>query len=113
MITESSILCRFPEDKSSEQRVAVACAMASLRNYIIFDEPTSGLDYFHMQQVADCIKNLQEKGKTIFLITHDIELIYSCCNYVLQVENGAVKDIYQLNEKNESNLEAFLEFKGI
>lgn len=90
-----------------KQRVAVASAMASLRNYIIFDEPTSGLDYFHMQQVADCIKNLQEKGKTIFLITHDIELIYSCCNYVLQVENGAVKDIYQLNEKNELRLRSF------
>lgn len=90
-----------------KQRVAVASAMASLRNYIIFDEPTSGLDYFHMQQVADCIKNLQEKGKTIFLITHDIELIYSCCSYVLQVENGAVKDMYQLNEKNESRLRNF------
>ena len=47
-----------------KQRVAVASAMASLRDYIIFDEPTSGLDYFHMQQVADCIKNLQKKGKT-------------------------------------------------
>lgn len=90
-----------------KQRVAVASAMASLRNYIIFDEPTSGLDYFHMQQVADCIKNLQEKGKTIFLITHDIELIYSCCNYVLQMENGTVKDIYQLSEKNESRLRSF------
>lgn len=71
------------------------------------DEPTSGLDYFHMQQVADCIKNLQEKGKSIFLITHDIELIYSCCNYVLQVENGTVKDMYQMNEKNESRLRSF------
>lgn len=90
-----------------KQRVAVASAIASLRNYIIFDEPTSGLDYFHMQQVADCIKNLQEKGKSIFLITHDIELIYSCCNYVLHVENGAVKDVYQLNVKNEQRLKNF------
>lgn len=90
-----------------KQRVAVASAMASLREYIIFDEPTSGLDYFHMQQVADCINNLQEKGKTIFLITHDIELIYSCCNYVLQVENGTVKDMYHMNKKNESRLRSF------
>ena len=60
-----------------------------------------------MQQVADCVKNLQEKGKTVFLITHDIELIYSCCNYVLHMENGAVKDIYRLNEENESKLRSF------
>lgn len=90
-----------------KQRVAVASAIASLRDYIIFDEPTSGLDYFHMQQVADCVKNLQEKGKTVFLITHDIELVYSCCSYVLQIENGAVKELYQLNEKNESRLRTF------
>lgn len=90
-----------------KQRVAVASAMASLRDYIIFDEPTSGLDYFHMQQVADCIKNLQKKGKTIFLITHDIELIYSCCNYVLQIENGTVKELYQLNEENEQRIKTF------
>lgn len=90
-----------------KQRVAVASAMVSLRNYIIFDEPTSGLDYFHMQQVADCIKSLQEKGKTIFLITHDIELIYACCNYVLQIENGRVKDMYQMNEKNEWKLTSY------
>lgn len=92
-----------------KQRVAVASAIASLRNYIIFDEPTSGLDYFHMQQVADCIKNLQKKGKTIFLITHDIELIYSCCNYIFQIENGRVKELYQMNEENESRLRTFLQ----
>ena len=90
-----------------KQRVAVASAMASQRNYIIFDEPTSGLDYFHMQQVADCIKNLQEKGKTVFLVTHDIELIYSCCNHAIQVENGTVKESYQINEQNKLRLKNF------
>lgn len=90
-----------------KQRVAVASAMASLRNYIIFDEPTSGLDYFHMKQVSDCIKDLQEKGKSIFLITHDIELIYSCCNYILQIEEGTVKEIYQLDEDTEPKLRSF------
>ena len=75
-----------------KQRVAVACAAASERNYIFFDEPTSGLDYFHMKQVSDCILNLQKKGKTIFLITHDTELIYSCCNYMLRIEDGRIRD---------------------
>ena len=50
-----------------KQRVAVASAVASMREYIVFDEPTSGLDYFHMMQVAECIKKLHEKGRTIFL----------------------------------------------
>ena len=60
-----------------KQRVAVASAIASGRDFIAFDEPTSGLDFVHMQQVADRILNLQSKGKTILLITHDLELIYA------------------------------------
>lgn len=90
-----------------KQRTAVACAMVSLREYMIFDEPTSGLDYLHMQQVAECILDLQEKGKTIFLITHDIELIYACCNYVFQIENGVVRELYEMNEANEEKLRRF------
>lgn len=90
-----------------KQRTAVACAMVSLRENMIFDEPTSGLDYFHMQQVADCILNLQQKGKTIFLITHDIELIYACCNYVLHIENGRVRDLYQMNKANGEKIRKF------
>ncbi len=90
-----------------KQRVAVACAVASQRDYIVFDEPTSGLDYYHMQQVANCVKRLQKKGKTVFIITHDIELIYLCCNYVLWVDDGRVKDMYQMNQKNEYKLREF------
>lgn len=90
-----------------KQRVAVAGAIASLRNYIIFDEPTSGLDYSHMQQVSECIKDLQEKEKTVFLITHDIELIFSCCNYILWVEDGMVRDLYKMNKENEQRLKKF------
>lgn len=94
---------------SDGERQKVACASVSITDnpIVVLDEPTSGLDYFHMQQVANCIKNLQEKDKTIFLITHDIELVYSCCNYVLQIENGMVKELYQLNRENESRFRYF------
>ena len=90
-----------------KQRVAVASAVASSRDYIIFDEPTSGLDCFHMKQVSGCMEKLQKQGKTIFVITHDLELIYSCCNYVLHMESGLAKELYPLNEENESKLKTF------
>ena len=92
-----------------KQRVAVASAIASQRDYIVFDEPTSGLDYFHMMQVADCVKKLQKQGKTIFIITHDIELIYACCNQVLHLADGRVKDCYVLNKQNEGRLQHFFD----
>jgi len=89
--------------------VAVASAVASMREYIVFDEPTSGLDYFHMMQVAECIKKMHEKGRTIFLITHDLELIYSCCNYIIHIENGMIKELYQVSKENEPKLRNFFE----
>ena len=58
-----------------KQRLAVAGAMASGKDLIVYGEPTSGLDYRHMEIVADMINDLSEKGKTQFIITHDPELV--------------------------------------
>ena len=70
-----------------KQRVAVASALASKRNIILFDEPTSGLDYFHMLQVSKILKELKEKGKTVIIVTHDVELIKTACTYVIPFGN--------------------------
>ena len=69
-----------------KQRVAVASAIASGREIILFDEPTSGLDYDHMLQVADILKNLKEKGKTVIIVTHDVELIKTACTHIIRFE---------------------------
>lgn len=66
-----------------KQRVAVASAVASGRNIILFDEPTSGLDYHHMVQVSELLKQLQQSGKTVLIVTHDIELIKIVCTRVV------------------------------
>ena len=69
-----------------KQRLAVACAIASGREILLFDEPTSGLDYLHMQQTADLLRELKEMGKTVIVVTHDSELIRSCCDRKLVIE---------------------------
>lgn len=66
-----------------KQRVAVASAIASCRNIILFDEPTSGLDYSHMLQVSELLKKLRDNGKTVIMVTHDIELIKNACTVVI------------------------------
>lgn len=80
-----------------KQRVAIASAVASERSIIIFDEPTSGLDLCHMNEVANILIRLRDMGKTLFVISHDAELILSCCNYIMQVENGKLVNSYPLN----------------
>lgn len=62
-----------------KQRIAIAAALLADKEILVFDEPTSGLDYRHMKQTARLFQRLQEKGKSIFVITHDRELIEECC----------------------------------
>ncbi len=82
------------------QRVAIASAIASNKEIIVFDEPTSGLDYRHMKEVAQNIHQLSSLGKTQFIITHDPELVAACCNYFIFIENGAVTHRGEWTSKN-------------
>lgn len=74
-----------------KQRVAIASGIAADKQFIIMDEPTSGLDYAHMKQVAEVMKMLKAKGKTLLVITHDFELISLCADYILELKNGKVR----------------------
>lgn len=73
-----------------KQRVAIASAVASGRQMIVFDEPTSGLDLRHMQEVAGNLSKLADMGKCVLVVTHDPEFILSCCTHVLQIEEGKI-----------------------
>lgn len=74
-----------------KQRVAIGSAIASSKGILVFDEPTSGLDYRHMVDVSQNFKKLKDEGKTLFVITHDPELITHCCDYLLFMEDGKIK----------------------
>lgn len=90
-----------------KQRVAVASALSSHKEILVFDEPTSGLDYHHMLEVAGSIRHLAALGKTLFIITHDPELIAECCNYFIFMEHGKVKWSGGWTEENRQKLGDF------
>ena len=50
------------------------------------DEPTSGLDRQNMRLIAERLRSEARNGRTILVITHDRELIESCCDTVVEVE---------------------------
>ena len=79
---------RHPQSLSGgqKQRVAVACAIASCREVLLFDEPTSGLDYTHMLQISQILKDLKAIGRTIIVVTHDRELIKECCDTEIELK---------------------------
>lgn len=90
-----------------KQRVAIASALASEKELVVFDEPTSGLDLGHMQAVASCLTALAAQQKSIFVISHDFELLAHCCDYVIQLEQGRVVKQYSLTHESFPELMAF------
>jgi energy-coupling factor transport system ATP-binding protein len=95
-----------------KQRVAIATAIASKREIIVFDEPTSGLDFTHMRRVAENIRRLNGMGKTVFVITHDLELIMSCCTHALKMENGQAAEAFSLDENGRHEILSFFMREG-
>ena len=85
---------RHPQSLSGgqKQRVAVASAIASGRDIMLFDEPTSGLDYTHMLQIGEILRSLKDQGKTVIVVTHDRELIKECCDCEI-----CLRDFNQIN----------------
>ena len=85
---------RHPQSLSGgqKQRVAVASAIASGRDIMLFDEPTSGLDYTHMLQIGEILSSLKALGKTVIVVTHDRELINECCDNEICLRDFNIKN---------------------
>ena len=78
--------------------VAIASAIASQKEILIFDEPTRGLDLKNMMKVSENLIYLHKLGITSFIITQDFELIMQACSHILHLENGRVRDNYKIDE---------------
>lgn len=74
-----------------KQRTAIASALLAEKKILIFDEPTSGLDFRHMVETASLFRSLS-KDVTVFIVTHDMELIERCCTHILHIESGKITE---------------------
>ncbi|MEO1644298.1 MAG: ATP-binding cassette domain-containing protein, partial [Chloroflexota bacterium] len=79
-----------------KQRTAIATALFAQKSYLIFDEPTSGVDLIHMMRVAELIQEIKDHVACVLVITHDVEFINYCCEYVIELDAGRVINAYAL-----------------
>lgn len=73
--------------RGQKQRVAIASAMAMETEYLILDEPTSGQDGEEKYILMNVLKGLNDRGMTIILITHDMEIMAGYCTRAIIMGN--------------------------
>ena len=82
----------FPNQLSGgqQQRVAIARALALDPKVILFDEPTSALDPEMIQEVLKVIRDVAASGKTMIIVSHEMNFIYDICDRVVFLDGGKV-----------------------
>ena len=85
-----------------QQRVAIARALVNDADIIFADEPTGALDAETCIDIMNLLKDLNNQGKTILMVTHDSDLT-SYATRVVKLKNGAFETDKEINSKNNSN----------
>lgn len=80
---------RTPKQLSGgqKQRVAIARALVNEPEIILADEPTGKLDQKTGDEIMELIKSINSEGKTVIIITHDINVAKKC-NSIIQIIDG-------------------------
>ncbi len=86
------LLDRFPHQISGgeKQRVALARALVSEAELILLDEPLSAVDVERRDDLILLLKRVNQTGKTIVHITHDVEETYQLAGYIVILNNGSL-----------------------
>src|SRR5215210_1232024 len=80
----------FGLTKGERQRVAVASVLAVRPEVLILDEPTTGLDYAEQRSMMDLVRNLNEAGSTIIVVTHTMWVVAEYAHRAVVVRDGKV-----------------------
>jgi putative ABC transport system ATP-binding protein len=74
------------------QRVAIARALVNQPEVLLADEPTGALDTTTGQEIGRLLRQLNEGGQTLILVTHDAELAESYAARIVRIVDGQLAD---------------------
>ena len=82
----------YPNELSGgqKQRVAIIRALIMEPDIILFDEPTSALDPEMVGEVLELIKKVADTGKTMIIVSHEMNFVEKVSNRVLFVDSGKI-----------------------
>ena len=85
-------MAKKPVNKLSggqKQRVAIARAIVNEPNVILADEPTGALDTKTAAEIMGVFKQLNEQGKTVIIVTHDMGVAQQC-DRIIEISDGLI-----------------------
>lgn len=82
----------YPSELSGgqKQRIAIARALAMNPDVILLDEPTSALDPTMVGEVQAVIRELARSGKTMIIVTHEMNFARAICSRVFYMDEGGI-----------------------
>lgn len=90
---DETYLERSPFELSGGQkrRVAIAGILALDPDILVLDEPTAGLDPIGAKEMMDLFKKLNDLGKTIIMVTHEMDFVLKYADEVVVMKEGEIK----------------------
>lgn len=89
-----------------KQKLCLAASLLHSPDLWILDEPTVGLDIMAVEELKKMMREYANHGKTVFVTSHNIELVSKICDRVAIINNGVVTALYDLNKN--PNLRLYL-----
>ena len=80
-----------------KQRVAIARAMVSEPKVLLADEPTGALDSVTSNEIMSLLQKINSEGKTILVVTHEIE-IAKMCKRIITLKDGVIVDDKKIDQ---------------
>lgn len=96
----------YPDELSGgeKQRVAIARAIVNGPKLLICDEPTGNLDEETSMEIMEVLKNVNEIGTTIIMVTHDTHIVEKMKKRVIELESGQIKKDYAKGKYKRENV---------
>ena len=97
------------------QKVSIMILLAQNPDIIIMDEPTLGLDIISTIQIREIIQDIvEEKNKTVLIVSHDTKLLDSVADRILFLKDGKIEaDIEKENLKLNKDSEYLVYYYGM
>lgn len=93
----------FSLSGGEQRRLSIAIAFSWDPDYIILDEPTTGLDGESRRDLTKTIENVLSKGKTVIIVTHDLEYLFEFAPKIILLNQGTIVFQGRFRELLENN----------